>query len=144
MVVVIEKFGFWRLSGLSAGPGCDRRFGRQLHWALQAGRARTVTVGLFISLIKAFGTVPREALVAVLRRFGLSDQIFEVLMRLRCGAKTKVKIGRGDWRSTAPSASSWARAMATCFFSSSYIRRWNRTVVRRRGEARFHDQRKRR
>jgi hypothetical protein len=45
---------------------------------------------------KAFGTVPREALFAVLRRFGLPDHFVEVLMRLHFGAKVKVKIGKED------------------------------------------------
>jgi hypothetical protein len=48
---------------------------------------------LFIDLAKAFDTVPREALFAVLRRFGLPGHFVKVVMRLHYGAKFKVKIG---------------------------------------------------
>jgi hypothetical protein len=48
---------------------------------------------LFTDLAKAFDTVPRELLFAVLRRFGLSDHFVKVVMRLHFGAKGKVEIG---------------------------------------------------
>jgi hypothetical protein len=47
------------------------------------------TWALFINLVKAFGAVPREALFAVLRQFGL-------VMRVQFGAKAKVNIGEQD------------------------------------------------
>jgi len=51
---------------------------------------------LFIDLVNAFDTVPKEALFAVLRRFGLPDHFAKVVMRLHFGAKAKVKIGEED------------------------------------------------
>jgi hypothetical protein len=51
------------------------------------------TWALFIDLAKAFGTVPREAIFAVLLRFGLPKHFIKVMMRLHFGAKVKVIIG---------------------------------------------------
>jgi hypothetical protein len=55
------------------------------------------TWALFIDLVKAFDTAPKEALFAVLRRFSLPDHFDKVVMRLHFGAKVKVKIGEEDW-----------------------------------------------
>ena len=46
--------------------------------------------------MKAFDSVPREALLAVLRRYGMPDHIVKVLIRLHYGAEVKVKIGEVD------------------------------------------------
>ena len=52
---------------------------------------------MFIDLVvKAFDSVPREALLAVLRRYGMPDHIVKVLIRLHYGAEVKVKIGEVD------------------------------------------------
>ena len=53
---------------------------------------------MFIDLVvKAFDSVPREALFAVLRRYGMPDHFVKVLIRLHYyGAKVKVKIGEVD------------------------------------------------
>ena len=51
------------------------------------------TRALFIDLVKAFDMVPREALFAVLRQFGLPDNLVKVMMRLHFGAKAKFRIG---------------------------------------------------
>ena len=51
------------------------------------------TWALFIDLVKAFDTVPREALFAVLRRFGIPDHFVNVIIRLHENAVIKVKIG---------------------------------------------------
>jgi hypothetical protein len=47
----------------------------------------------FIDLVKAFNTVPRDALFAVLRRYGLPNNFLNIIIRLHKNAKTKVKIG---------------------------------------------------
>ncbi len=39
------------------------------------------TWALFIDLVKAFDTVPREALFAILHRFGLPDHFVNILIR---------------------------------------------------------------
>jgi hypothetical protein len=54
------------------------------------------TWALFIDLAKAFDTVPREALFAVLRWFGLPDHFVKAVMRLHFGAKVKVKVGEEE------------------------------------------------
>jgi len=54
------------------------------------------TWALFIDLVKAFDSVPRDALFAVLRRYGMPDHFVKVLIRLHYGAKVKVKIGDVD------------------------------------------------
>ena len=46
--------------------------------------------------MKAFDSVPREALFAVLRRYGMPDHFVKVLIRLHYGAQIKVKIGEVD------------------------------------------------
>jgi hypothetical protein len=48
---------------------------------------------LFVDLVKAFDTVPRDALFAVLRRYGLPNHFVNVIIRLHKNAKIKVKIG---------------------------------------------------
>jgi len=50
----------------------------------------------YLGLVKAFDSVPREALFAVLRRYGMPDHFVKVLIRLHYGAKVKVKIGEVD------------------------------------------------
>ena len=54
------------------------------------------TYALFIDLVKAFDTVPRDALFRVLRRFGMPDHFVDIVIRLHFGAKVKVKIGEVD------------------------------------------------
>ena len=54
------------------------------------------TWALFIDLVKAFDSVPRDALFAVLRRYGMPDHFVKVLIRLHYGAKVKVNIGDVD------------------------------------------------
>ena len=50
--------------------------------------------------MKAFDSVPRETLFAVLRRFGLLDHFVKVLIRIHYGAKFKIKIGEVDPETT--------------------------------------------
>ena len=52
------------------------------------------TWALFIDLVKAFDTVPREALCAILRRFGLPDHFVNIVIRLHENALINVKIGK--------------------------------------------------
>jgi hypothetical protein len=53
-------------------------------------------VGTFIDLVKAFDTVPREALFAIIRRFGLPDHFVNIVIRLHENALINVKIGEDD------------------------------------------------
>jgi hypothetical protein len=46
--------------------------------------------------VKAFDTVPREALFAVLRRYGLPNHFVNIIIRLHKNAKIKEKIGSVD------------------------------------------------
>ena len=54
------------------------------------------TWALFIDLVKAFDTVNREALFAVMRKFGIPDHFINIAIRLHMGATIKVKIGEDD------------------------------------------------
>jgi hypothetical protein len=54
------------------------------------------TWALFIDLVKALYTVPREALFAILRRFGLPDHFVNIVIRLHENALINVKIGEDD------------------------------------------------
>ena len=51
---------------------------------------------LFIDLVKAFDTIPRGALFAVMRLYGLPDHFIRIALRLHIGAKVKVKIGEEE------------------------------------------------
>ncbi len=59
------------------------------------------TWALFIDLVKAFDSVSREALFAILRKFGMPDHFINIVMRLHTGAVMKFMIGDTD--STVPS-----------------------------------------
>ena len=48
------------------------------------------TWALFVDLVKAFDSVPREALFSVLRRFGVPDHFVNVIIRLHNNAMIKV------------------------------------------------------
>ena len=54
------------------------------------------TWALFIDLVKAFDTVPRAALFAILRRFGLPDHFVNIVIRLHDRAMINIKIGEVD------------------------------------------------
>jgi hypothetical protein len=48
---------------------------------------------LFIDLVKAFDSVPREALFLILRRYGLPDHFVNIIIRLHSDAKLIMKFG---------------------------------------------------
>lgn len=48
---------------------------------------------LFIDLVKAFDTVPRELLFQILRKFGLPDHFVNIVIRLHTNAKIKFEVG---------------------------------------------------
>ncbi len=54
------------------------------------------TWALFIGLVKAFDTVPRGALFAKLRRFGLLDHFANIVIGLHENALVNIKIGKDD------------------------------------------------
>jgi hypothetical protein len=54
------------------------------------------TYVLFLDLIKAFDTVPRDCLWAILRKFGIPDHLINLLMRLHTEAVMKFKVGDTD------------------------------------------------
>ena len=54
------------------------------------------TWALYIDLVKAFDSVSREALFAVLRKFGLPDHFINLVARLHTGVKIKLKLGDDD------------------------------------------------
>jgi hypothetical protein len=51
---------------------------------------------LFVDLVKAFDTLPRGALFALLRRYGLPNHFMNIIIRLQKNAKIKVEIGSVD------------------------------------------------
>ncbi len=55
------------------------------------------TWALFIDLVKAFDTVPREVLFAILRRFGLLYHFVNIVIRLHENALINVKSGEDDF-----------------------------------------------
>jgi len=51
---------------------------------------------VFIDLVKAFDSVPREILFTVLRRFGLPDHFVNIVIRLHTNSKLVMKIGEEE------------------------------------------------
>ena len=96
MGVVMEKFGFDAQVGFRWDRGTTDGLFTTFVGLSKRKEHGLETWALFIDLVKAFDTVPREALFAVLRRFGLPDHFVKVVMRLHFGAKVKVKIGEED------------------------------------------------
>jgi hypothetical protein len=54
------------------------------------------TWALYVDLVKAFDSVSREALFAVLRKFGLPDHFINLVARLHTGVTIKLKLGDDD------------------------------------------------
>ena len=94
--IVMEEEGMDEQSGFRAFRGTiDGLFSTSL--GLQKRKEHNLeTWALFVDLVKAFDTVPREALFAVLRRFGLPDHFVNVIIRLHKNAMIKVKVGAVD------------------------------------------------
>jgi hypothetical protein len=57
---------------------------------------RLQTWVLFVNLVNAFDTGPRDALFAALRRYGLPTHLLNIIIRLHKNAKIEVKIGSVD------------------------------------------------
>ena len=51
---------------------------------------------LFIDLVKAFDTVNRTALIAILRKFGVPNHLALLIERLHTDVKVKLKVGATD------------------------------------------------
>jgi hypothetical protein len=93
---VMEEFGMYSQTGFRPDRGTtDGLFTTSigLHKRKEHGLE---TWELFIDLVKAFDTVPREALFAILRRFGLPDHFASILICLHQNALINVKIGEDD------------------------------------------------
>jgi len=54
------------------------------------------TFVLFLDLIKAFDSVPRDCLWAILRKFGIPDHLINLIKRLHAKAEMKFKVGDTD------------------------------------------------
>ena len=93
MQVVMEEEGMDEQAGFRALRGIiDGLFATSV--GLQKRKEHNLeTWVLFVDLVKAFDTVPREALFAVLRRFGLPDHFVNIVIRLHENARIKVKVG---------------------------------------------------
>ncbi len=93
MQIVMEEEGMEEQAGFRQLRGTiDGMFAASM--GLQKRKEHNLeTWALFIDLVKAFDSVSREALFAVLRRFGLPDHFVNVVIRLHEKAKIKVKIG---------------------------------------------------
>ena len=93
MQIVMEEEGMDEQIGFRALRGTiDGLFATSV--GLQKRKEHNMeTWALFVDLVKAFDTVPREALFTVLRRFGLPDHFVNIVIRLHEHAKIKVKVG---------------------------------------------------
>jgi hypothetical protein len=93
MQQVFERIGMESQNGFTSKRG-NRDGHFSVSVALQKRKEHNLpTWALFIDLVKAFDTVVRDAVFAVMRKFGLPDHFINILIRLHEGATIKVKIG---------------------------------------------------
>lgn len=93
MQKVLEAIGMESQSGFTSKRG-NRDGTFNVSVALQKRKEHGLaTWVLFVDLVKAFDTVVREALFAVMRKFGMPDHFINILIRLHEGASIKVTIG---------------------------------------------------
>ena len=94
--IIMEDFGMDAQTGFRPGRGTIDGLltafvglhKRKEHWL--------ETRALFIDLVKAFGTLPRETLFAILRRFSLPDHFVNIVIRLHENALINVKTCEDD------------------------------------------------
>ena len=93
MQIVMEEEGMDEQAGFRQFRGTiDGLFAASI--GLQKRKEHNLeTWALFVDLVKAFDTVPRDALFEILRRFGLPDHFVNVVIRLHANAIIKVKVG---------------------------------------------------
>ena len=85
-----EQNGFMRQRGC-----CDGIF--TVKMALQKRHEHGLsTWGVFIDLVKAFDSVPREGLFTVLKKFGIPPKMLRLIIRFHSDLIVKVKIGDED------------------------------------------------
>ena len=51
---------------------------------------------VFVDLVKAFDTVDRDGMVAVLKKLGVPNHFCEIITRLHTGCQVKLKVGDSD------------------------------------------------
>ena len=51
---------------------------------------------MFVDLVKAFDTVDRDGMVAVLKKLGVPNHFCEIITRLHTGCQVKLKVGDSD------------------------------------------------
>jgi exonuclease III len=93
---ILKDFGLEEQNGFMPNRGCaDGTFSLKL--ALQKRKEHGLDSWVvFIDLIKAFDSVPRNMLFAVLKKFGIPQLLCELIVRLHSGCTVKIKIGEGD------------------------------------------------
>ena len=94
--IVLRLFGLEAQNGFLPDRGCnDASFA--LRRALQLRReAGLDTYVVFIDLVKAFDSVPRDGLFAILGRFGLPEHLIEIIIDLHADFSVKFKVGAKD------------------------------------------------
>jgi hypothetical protein len=96
MQLVQKEFGLEMQNGFKNGCGTvDGLFNTSI--GLQKRKEHGLdTWVLFIDLMKAFDTVPRELLFQILRKFGMPDHFVNLVIRLHTKCKIKFKVGDVD------------------------------------------------
>jgi hypothetical protein len=85
-----EQFGFMMERGCSDGIfTLKTAMAKRKEYNLE-------TWALFIDLVKAFDTVPREGLFQVLSKFGVPDHLINLIKSLHTGFEVKLKVGKVD------------------------------------------------
>ena len=96
MQKVQKEFGLEMQNGFKSGCGTvDGLFSTVL--GLQKRKEHGLaTWALFIGLMIAFDTVPRELLFQILRKFGMPDHFVNIVIRHHTSCKIKFKVGDVD------------------------------------------------
>lgn len=93
--ILVEE-GLEEQNGFMPNRGCrDGIFSLKL--ALQKRREHGLgTWAVFVDLVKAFDSVPREAMYSVLDKFGIPPKMKRIIMKLHSGLIVKIQAGNSD------------------------------------------------
>ena len=114
---LLEVEGLEEQCGFMRGRGCsDGSF--SLKAALQKRREHNLhSYVVFVDLVKAFDSVPRQGLFAVLNKFGVPVSVVTFLREFHKDLKIKIKLGGGRGRNRIDYGGQTGRSIIACPFS---------------------------
>ena len=116
LALVLDEFGLQEQAGFMKGRGCFNAILNTRLILKERQRAGKDTWALFIDLVKAFDTIPREGLFQVLGKFGIPDKLIKVIRRLYTGLKVKIKTGDSEAEVDSTQGVKQGDNLAPCLF----------------------------